>query len=109
MAPAAEAMARMSWGSIAWAGAGAASVTIPTITSTTATSWNQAAWRSMFPSICHRDFPPTKEIAPPALARLEDRDRIDRRARHVLETQRRHRHQDLPPVEAGRGPGQLLE
>ena len=60
----AEAMARMSWGSIAWAGAGAASVAIPTTTSTTATSWNQVAWRSM-PRVYARPIfiPPRKSPA----------------------------------------------
>ena len=66
MAPAAEAMARMSWGSIAWAGSGAAREIRPTTTRTMATIWNQGVWRSMLPSICQADFPPAKEMGPAA-------------------------------------------
>src|ERR1700704_5419578 len=65
MAPAAEAMASMSWGSIAWAGAGAASVSSPIMTRTTATSWNQGVWRSMPPSICQPPFLSATELSNP--------------------------------------------
>src|SRR6266851_1361202 len=61
MAPAAEARASMSWGSIACAGAGAASVTSPTTIRTTATSWIQGVWRFMPPSICQPHFLSTRE------------------------------------------------
>src|SRR6266511_2114649 len=65
MAPAAEAMASMSWGSIACAGAGAASVSSPIMTRTTATSWNQGVWRSMPPSICQALFLSVTEFSNP--------------------------------------------
>src|SRR5437879_3540675 len=102
MAPAAEARARISWGSIAWAGSGAARVIRPMTTRTMATIWNQGVWRSMVPSICQADFQPAKEMAPRPRAPLprddlEHRDRIDRGARHVLETEGGNRHQELTP------------
>src|SRR5581483_3282297 len=113
MAPAAEARARMSCGSIACAGSGVASVTSPTTARTMAISWNQGAWRSMAPSISQADFPPGREMSGRAAAGgaegLEDRDRVDRRPRHVRETERGDRQQELPPPEASRGAGQVLE
>src|SRR4026209_2893929 len=110
IAPAAEARARASCGSKAWAGAGAASVTRPTTISMTATTGTQEACRSMPPSIDQRDFgPAANSAAALRLGALEDRDWIDRRARHILQTERRHGQQELPAAPAGCGAGQLLE
>src|SRR6266852_1737026 len=90
MAPAAEARASMSWGSIACAGAGAASVTSPTTIRTTATSWIHGVWRFMPPIICQPHFLSTREspAAGPTWGGVPGpprADRIDRGARHALE------------------------
>src|SRR5215470_19312686 len=100
----------MSCGSIAWAGAGAASVTSPTTTSTTATSWNEGAWRSMSPSIRQGEFPPIRDLSTwNRVDGLEDGDGIDRRACHVLETERGHGQEELPALEPRGGLSQLLQ
>src|SRR4026209_664632 len=109
IAPAAEARASASCGSKAWAGAGAASVTRPTTISMTATTGTQEACRTMPPSISQRDFGPgANSAAALRLGALEDRDGVDRRARHVVLTQGREGQQELPAAQAGRHAGQVL-